>query len=495
MAAPDFVGPSFYAETIATSRTKPRTISGRLFKSALSHAEAVADLLTSAVGISAAFYLCAHLPFAAPVQIPPRLIAAVSGIFGFFVVFLQYRDAAYRGGGGLLQIRETERAIRVPAQAAILLWIVSLLLGLRVPVLVFLAAIVVAPALLILQKQIVFAIARGLQQRGDQVDRVVIFGAGDIRRGVLSALLHSPRLGFQPIAVIDDGPAPAGASLLAMGYRGRPAIPVKSGPLTSALLESLQCDLLMIAIPDLTPREVAEFTQAAHEAGSEIAILVSPMGQEQQRTESIRTESFQVDGLQFASSRPYSSSWHYAMAKRLTDLALSFVLLVLLSPLLILVAILVRLDSPGPALFVQKRVGLNGDLFNMFKFRSMFEDAAKYAPSPTSSSDPRITRIGRFLRRASLDELPQLINVFLGTMSLVGPRPEMPFIVEDYDTRQHGRLQVVPGITGLWQLSADRAFPIHSNVEYDLYYIRNRTFAMDVAILIHTLFFAIRGGI
>lgn len=490
MAAPDFVGPSFYAETIASSRSKPRTISGRLFRSALSHAEAVADLLTCAVGVSAAFYVYVFLPIGAPVQITPRLIAAVGGMFGFFVVFLQYRDAAYRGGGGLLQIRETERAIRVPAQAAILLWIVSFLLGLRVPVLVFLAAIVLVPVLLILQKQIVFAIVRKFQQSADQVDRVVVYGAGDTGRGVLSALLHSPRLGFQPVAVIDDNPALTGASVLAMGYRGRPAIPVKSGPLTAALLESLRCDLLMLAIPDLSSHEVAEFTLAAEQAGAKIAFLVSPTGLEQRRTESIH-----IDGLQFASSKTYSNSWFYAMAKRLTDLALSSVLLVLLAPLFILIAILVRLDSPGPALFVQKRVGLNGELFNMFKFRSMFEGAAKYAPSPTSSSDPRITRIGRFLRRASLDELPQLINVFLGKMSLVGPRPEMPFIVEDYDTRQRGRLQVVPGITGLWQLSADRAFPIHFNVEYDLYYIRNRTFAMDVAILIHTLIFTIRGGI
>jgi exopolysaccharide biosynthesis polyprenyl glycosylphosphotransferase len=490
MAAPDFVGPSFYVETIASPRTKPRTISGRLFKSTLSHAEAVADLLTCAAGISTAFYLCAHLPIEAGVQLPARLIAAIGTIFGLFVIFLQYRDAAYRGGGGLLQIRETERAIRVPAQAAILLWIVSLLLGLRISGLVFLATIVLVPALLILQKQIVFAIVRRLQRSGDQVDRVVIYGAGDTGRGVLSALLHSPRLGFQPVAVIDDNPALAGAAVMAMGYRGRPAIPVKSGPLTPALLESLRCDLLMLAMPDLPSHEVAAFTLAAEQAGSEIAFLVGSTGQEQQRTESIY-----VDGLQFASSKAYSDSWHYAMAKRLADIALSSVLLLLLSPLFILIAILVRLDSPGPALFVQKRVGLNGDLFNMFKFRSMFEDAAKYAPSPTSSSDPRITRIGRFLRRASLDELPQLINVFLGTMSLVGPRPEMPFIVESYDARQSRRLQVIPGITGLWQLSADRAFPIHSNVEYDLYYIRNRTFAMDAAILIHTLFFTVRGGI
>jgi lipopolysaccharide/colanic/teichoic acid biosynthesis glycosyltransferase len=95
----------------------------------------------------------------------------------------------------------------------------------------------------------------------------------------------------------------------------------------------------------------------------------------------------------------------------------------------------------------------------------------------------------------SLDELPQLINVFLGNMSLVGPRPEMPFIVERYSVEQRRRLQVLPGITGLWQLSADRAFPIHENMEYDLYYMRNRNFFMDVAILIHTAVFAARGAV
>jgi lipopolysaccharide/colanic/teichoic acid biosynthesis glycosyltransferase len=125
----------------------------------------------------------------------------------------------------------------------------------------------------------------------------------------------------------------------------------------------------------------------------------------------------------------------------------------------------------------------------------MYIDAARYDLSPTTSSDPRITRLGRVIRKISLDELPQLINVFLGNMSLVGPRPEMPFIVEHYNSQQQQRLQVSPGITGLWQLSADRAFPIHQNIHYDLYYIRNRTFFMDLAILIHTLFFAMRGGI
>jgi lipopolysaccharide/colanic/teichoic acid biosynthesis glycosyltransferase len=144
---------------------------------------------------------------------------------------------------------------------------------------------------------------------------------------------------------------------------------------------------------------------------------------------------------------------------------------------------------------VQKRVGKNGKLFNIYKFRSMYTSTPQYDVSPTQSSDPRITRLGKFLRRTSLDELPQLINVFLGDMTLVGPRPEMPFIVDRYGDQHRRRLQVVPGITGLWQLSADRALPIHENMEYDLYYIRNRTFFMDIAILLHTLLFAIGGGV
>ena len=146
-----------------------------------------------------------------------------------------------------------------------------------------------------------------------------------------------------------------------------------------------------------------------------------------------------------------------------------------------------------PAWFQQERVGKDGERFRMYKFRTMHLNAACYDFSPREPSDPRITRIGRFLRRTSLDELPQLLNVLQGTMSLVGPRPEMPFIVEQYTERHRQRLQVKPGLTGLWQLSGDRAVFIHENVEYDLYYIQHRNFFMDLAILLHTTVFAMRG--
>ena len=132
-------------------------------------------------------------------------------------------------------------------------------------------------------------------------------------------------------------------------------------------------------------------------------------------------------------------------------------------------------------------------MFNLYKFRTMRIDAPKYGLHPANVDDPRITRIGRWLRRTSLDELPQLINVLKGEMSLVGPRPEMPFIVESYNDNQRQRLEVTPGLTGLWQLSADRSFLIHENIQYDLYYIRHRNFFMDMAILLHTVVFAMKG--
>jgi len=200
-----------------------------------------------------------------------------------------------------------------------------------------------------------------------------------------------------------------------------------------------------------------------------------------------------IDGVLLASFRKPVLRVGYQVTKRLCDFVGSVALLALLSPLIFLVAALIKIDSRGPILFRQRRVGRNGKLFTIFKFRTMQADASPYEYSPDTPGDPRITWVGRFLRRTSLDELPQLLNVLRGDMSLVGPRPEMPFIVEQYTERQLQRLEVKPGITGLWQLSGDRVFRIHENIEYDLYYIQHRNFFMDLAILLHTSVFAMRG--
>ena len=183
----------------------------------------------------------------------------------------------------------------------------------------------------------------------------------------------------------------------------------------------------------------------------------------------------------------------YEFTKRLMDMAGSGVLLLILSPIFITLSFLIRRSSPGPAFFKQKRIGLNGKPFTMYKFRTMYTDSNPYSPTPQSARDSRITRIGRILRKTSLDELPQLINVLTGEMSLVGPRPEMPFVVDQYNDMERLRLVVKPGITGLWQLSADRSIPIHKNLDYDLFYIQNRSFMLDLTLLWRTLFQSMRG--
>ncbi len=490
MAAPDFIASNLYVETIAQPRAVQRTAVRGFFNSGMMAAEIVADLAACTTGFVVAYAFAGFgiTPLFTPALL--RIAGPLGVAFGLIVVTLSYRDGAYRKSGGLLQIRETERAIRVPAQALFLLLSIKLLLGTGVSWFQSLAALFAASTFMILEKQVLNSIAIRMQRRQNLRRRTVIYGASEPGRRAVSALLQSPRIDFNPIAVVDDNPARSGGPILELGYRGRATIPVVNRSLTTALLKSYRCDMLLLAAPDLSASELDSALHIAYQAGSDVAVLRTPEFSDQPSGETI-----DIDGVQFDSSRERAGLWLYSLTKRIMDIVASSLLILLLAPLLALIAILVRLDSPGPALFVQRRVGRNGDFFNIFKFRSMFVDAPRYARSPTTSSDPRITRVGRVLRRLSLDELPQLLNVLVGTMSLVGPRPEMPFIVESYDARQRKRLKAKPGITGLWQLSADRAFPIHQNTEYDLYYIRNRTFSMDAAILIHTLVFALCGGV
>jgi exopolysaccharide biosynthesis polyprenyl glycosylphosphotransferase len=490
MSASESTTPRFYVEVLASSHREVRATTAQIFRGVLAGIEVTVDFLTCAVGMFAAYYFEVSLHLASHAQYPMRAMTAASVVFGLSAVLFLRWNGAYRGGGSLLQIRETERALRAPVQAVLVFGVLSLLLDLSIPTTVVLIALMLIPVLLILQKVIFLWIVRTLHFMEIGIDRAVIYGAGAAGKRIVSALFHSLRLGILPVLVIDDHPAMNVGSILELGYRRLRSVPVQRGPITPELLKACQCNVLILALPNLSFEKQNEAADAAKQARIKVAFLSGWEMREKQWTQSI-----DIDGLSLTPQIEPLTSWHYGIAKRMVDLIVSSLALVLISPLLVLIAFLIRLDSPGSAFFIQKRVGRNGELFNIYKFRSMYTDAPKYDFSPTMSSDPRITRIGRFLRRTSLDELPQLINVFLGSMSLVGPRPEMPFIVQDYTSEQRQRLQVIPGITGLWQISADRAFLIHENIQYDLYYLRNRSFFMDIAILVHTLIFAIRRGI
>lgn len=177
--------------------------------------------------------------------------------------------------------------------------------------------------------------------------------------------------------------------------------------------------------------------------------------------------------------------------KRLMDLVVGAAMLVLTLPLMGLIALAIKLDSPGPALIKQTRIGEGARPFQMYKFRTMHVGAERQPPPDPNAhkrpDDPRVTRLGRWLRRYSLDELPQLFNVLKGEMSLVGPRPELPWLVERYQAWQRRRFAVPPGMTGWWQINGRSERPMHLHVEDDLHYIRNYSLWLDVVILLRTI--------
>jgi lipopolysaccharide/colanic/teichoic acid biosynthesis glycosyltransferase len=182
--------------------------------------------------------------------------------------------------------------------------------------------------------------------------------------------------------------------------------------------------------------------------------------------------------------------------KRWFDFMFAAVALILLSPLFILVIIALRLEMPYPAIFRQKRIGLNGQPFTIFKFRTMIADR-RQSDCPLNEpdrrkrhktpNDPRVTRVGKLLRLTSIDELPQLINILRGEMSFIGPRPELVNIVDRYAAWQHKRHIVRPGLSGWWQIHGRSELPMHEHTELDIYYVENMSFRLDLLILLKTV--------
>ncbi len=211
-----------------------------------------------------------------------------------------------------------------------------------------------------------------------------------------------------------------------------------------------------------------------------------------------------VAGIPMLDLRAPALSEYQLLAKRIFDLLVGTIATILCLPLMIIAAILVWIEDRGPVILKQKRVGENGRMFTVYKFRTMVPKAEALIyqvehrdenvnPIHKSNDDPRVTRIGKILRRTSVDELPQLFNVLGGTMSLVGPRPELPFLVEGYQPWQRKRFSVPPGITGWWQVIGRSDRPMHLHTEDDLYYIQNYSIWLDIHIMVRTIWVVLMG--
>ncbi len=261
------------------------------------------------------------------------------------------------------------------------------------------------------------------------------------------------------------------------------------------LLDSTPVDEVLFAYPDLESELLANALHACDERGVDVLIPLPPTLPQRARVEVANLEGFDLPLLGL---RRTPTGEVRIAAKRLLDVCGSFAMLLVASPIMALVSIAIRLESKGPILFKQTRAGRNGRKFVMYKFRSMVVDAEERraalahlnemsGPVFKIKRDPRITKVGAFIRKTSLDELPQLFNIFFGDMSLVGPRPPLPSEVAQYKPWQRRRLSVKPGLTGLWQVSGRNNVDFEEWMALDLRYIDDWSLWLDVKILLRTL--------
>ncbi|MBI3764702.1 MAG: sugar transferase [Chloroflexi bacterium] len=326
-----------------------------------------------------------------------------------------------------------------------------------------------------------------LRGRGQPLSRVLIVGAGEAAT-MAAEVLSSHLRGIEVVGCAD--------SRAKVGPKGLPVL----GTLADVprLVLERGIDDVIIALPSEAYLQVEALAYALQPLPVRVRLVPDFL-----KLVVVQSSVESLGGLPLIGLREPRIDGPAWIVKRLFDVTLTIVGLIFLWPVLALIAIAIRLDTPGLAIFTQTRVGENGRIFKMYKFRTMVADAERLGPPVgfddrgrrvyKTPDDTRVTRMGRFLRRTSLDELPQLFNVLKGEMSLVGPRPEMQFIVEGYEPWQRGRLAVPPGITGWWQVSGRSNLPMHLNTQYDLYYIRNYSLWLDLMILWKTVGVVIRG--
>jgi exopolysaccharide biosynthesis polyprenyl glycosylphosphotransferase len=417
------------------------------------------------------------------------LWAEISLKYGAAFVILAQAHHLYTQRATLLQVADTARILRVSLYGLTLLSVGNYFTKAQMPRLLLAYFWVFASMLLVIQKYSTSRLVRDWSSLIARQRRVLICGTTRETRRLFSYLLHSPHLGQIPVGFLDETGFDNRRVIYSHDYKLKHHAPVINQPLTESLLRSLDVQDIFVP-PTVSQPRMKELLTLAAAAG----VRVSLVGAGHPYFAEHNTSVQMIDGLMVTTfDADGEHPLPYIAFKRCSDMLLSSLLLLLTLPMWLIAAVLVKTTSRGPVLFRHQRSGQFGKPFVMLKFRSMYVDTPKYGRSPESTADRRITPVGRFLRRTSLDELPQLLNVLTGDMSLVGPRPEMPYITDTYTPLERRRLSVPQGLTGLWQLSGDRRFVIHEAIEYDLYYIENRGIFLDFAVLLHTLFFAMKG--
>lgn len=413
--------------------------------------------------------------------IPISLMASLVAI----VVLLIF--GAYKRESSLLNVEEIKNVVKGISFSYLLLAVVMVFMTLAPSRYVLVFSYFSTVMFVVIERTIFYHILPFTQAIKGANKKVLIYGAGELGQALFRSIANSPKLGIVPVGFVDDDPGKASLSYRSSGFaNSRSSLRVLgTGDDVGKLIEQLDIDEVYVAISNIENEQFAEIKERLNAEKVKVSFVPHLYSAFIHKVK-IR----HIGEIPLVYEESNVATYFY---KRYVDLLLGVVLMLLLMPVFLIIALAIKIDSKGPVFFRQDRVGKDGKIFQIYKFRSMISDADPYAVNPLSQNDARITRAGRYLRKTSLDELPQIINVLKGEMSFVGPRPEMPFIVAEYGEIHKERLKVMPGITGLWQLSGDRQRAIHENMDYDLYYVRNGSFFLDMAILIETMIFALRG--
>ncbi len=334
---------------------------------------------------------------------------------------------------------------------------------------------------------IVFLNYKRAVKKGDKTLRVLIVGSRKRAIQLVDVLKQQVSLGVEIVGFIDPDPALVGTEI-----HGIPVIGTVED--TPECLKNNVIDEVIVAISRSLLTDAEPIVMACEEEAIRLRFMADVFN-----VNVARMSLTEIKGIPLLTMETVAQDSGQLLAKRLFDVSLTLLALPLLVPLFIIVAVLIKLESKGPVFFVQQRVGLRKHLFPMIKFRSMYEDAEERikdiehlneadGPIFKIANDPRVTKVGRFIRKTSIDELPQLINVLRGEMSLVGPRPMSQRDVELFDRGvQRKRFSVQPGITCIWQISGRSNLTFDQWLEMDLEYIDTWSFGLDVKLLIKTV--------
>jgi len=446
-----------------------------------------ADLLVLAASFLLAWELRFHtdlIPLVAPIPPLGPYLALLAAILIIWTIVLQVGNAG---------VTRTHRPLAEEIAALIQVHTFGILLVFtlvffirpftfsRVMMVLFWSLSTVA---LVAERAAARLLGRALARQGSGLRRILLVGTGELAREVLRRFQSRPELGYRFVGTLSGDPEPSG--------RMR-RVPVLGGydRLASVITEQ-DVDLVIMALPSEDQERMGNILDHLDDAMVDVWVVPDFV-----RHVRLRGCAAQFEGMPFISLQTSPMGGWNSLVKRLLDLVLATAALILLAPLMALIAVAVRLGSRGPVLYRLERMGLDGRRFQILKFRSMVEQAEKDGARFASAGDRRATPVGRLLRKTSLDELPQLLNIIRGDMSLVGPRPERPVFIEDFRRnfpRYMLRHRVKAGMTGFAQVHGLRGnTSLEARLEHDLFYIENWSVWLDLKILLMTIPAVLRG--